>query len=90
MDNSLPDEQNNTLEIKLLNKLDQDEFESLCTITVNIDNSSPGITKTKTTKVPLTEYYEFSGYAPATKTYLYTWKRGESLPNSPKIFAIVS
>ena len=42
----------------------------------------------KTTKIPLTEYYEFYGYTPATKTYLYTWKSGESLPNSPKIFAI--
>ena len=88
MDNSLPDEQKNTLEIKLRHELDQDEFEALCTITINIDNSSPGITKKKTTKVPLTEYYEFNGYAPATKTYLYTWKKEESLPNSPKIFAI--
>ena len=87
MDNSLPDEKNNTLEIKLRHELDQDEFEALCIITVNIDNSSPGITKMKTTKVSLTKYYEFSGYTPATKTYLYTWKGKESLPNSPKIFA---
>lgn len=86
--NDLPDEKNNTLQIKLLHALDQDEFEALCTITINIDNSSPGITKMKTTKVPLTEYYKFYGYTPATKTYLYTWKSGESLPNSPKIFAV--
>lgn len=86
--NNLPDKPNNTLQIKLLNELDQSEFEALCTITVNIDNSSPGITRMKTTKVPLTEYYEFNGYTPATKTYLYTWKSGESLPNSPKIFAV--
>ena len=33
INNDLPDEQNNTLEIKLLNELDQDEFEALCTIT---------------------------------------------------------
>lgn len=85
---NLPDEKNNTLQIELLKELDQDEFEALCTITINIDNSTPGITKMKTTKVPLTQYYEFYGYTPATKTYLYTWKSGESLPNSPKIFAI--
>ena len=84
----LPDEQNNTLQIKLLNELDQDEFEALCTITINIDDSTPGITKRKTTKVPLTQYYKFNGYTPATKTYLYTWKDKESLPNSPKIFAM--
>ena len=55
----LPDEQNNTLQIKLLNELDQDEFEALCTITVNVDNSTAGITKRKTIKVPLTQYYKF-------------------------------
>nr|DAK97090.1 MAG TPA: Major capsid protein [Microviridae sp.] len=84
----LPDEKNNTLQIKLLKELDQNEFEALCTITVNIDNSTAGITKTKTTKVPLTQYYKFYGYTPATKTYLYTWKDEKPLPNSPKIFAI--
>ena len=88
IDYNLPDEQNNTLQIKLLKELDQDEFEALCTITVNIDNSTPGVTKMKTTKVPLIEYYKFYGYTPATKTYLYTWKGKSPLPNSPKIFAI--
>ena len=66
----LPDEKDNTLQIKLTKELDQDEFEALCTITVNIDNSSPGITKMKTTKVPLTTYYEFYGYTPAAKTHI--------------------
>ena len=85
IDYDLPDDQNNTLQIKLLNELNQDEFEALCTITVNIDNSTPGITKRKTTKVPLTQYYKFYGYTPATKTYLYTWKGEKPLTNSPKI-----
>ena len=88
MNNALPDAQNNTLQIRLLKELDQDEFEALCTITVNIDDSTAGITKKKTTKVPLTQYYEFYGYTPATTTYVYRWKNGEPLPNSPKIFAI--
>ena len=88
MDNSLPDEKNNTLEIKLLHELDQDEFEALCTITVNVDNSSPGITKMKTTKVSLTTYYKFDSYAPITKTYTYKWNKEGPLKNSPKIFAI--
>ena len=66
----LPNKPDNTLQIKLINELDQSEFEALCTITVNIDNSSAGITKMKTTKVPLTQYYKFYGYTPATKTYI--------------------
>ena len=85
----LPDEKDNTLQIKLRKELDQDEFEALCTITISIDDSTPGITKMKTTKVPLTKYYEFYGYTPATKTYLYTWKSGEPLPNSPKILPVI-
>jgi hypothetical protein len=88
INSSLPDEQNNVLQFKLLNELDQDEFEALCTITVNIDDSTPGITKMKTTKVRLTTYYKFESYAPATKTYTYKWNKEKSLPNSPKIFAI--
>ena len=88
IDYDLPDEQNNTLQIKLLKELDQEEFEALCTITINIDDSTAGITKMKTVKIPLTKYYKFYGYTPATKTYLYTWKGKEPLPNSPKIFAI--
>ena len=76
---NLPDEQNNTLQIQLLNKLDQDEFEALCTITINSDNSTPGITKMKTVKMPLTQYYEFYGYTPATKKirndYKTHWKK---------------
>ena len=42
----------------------------------------------KTVKAPLTKYYKFYGYTPTTKTYLYTWKGEESLPNSPAIFAV--
>ena len=57
-------------------------------MTVNIDDSTAGITKMKTVKVPLTKYYEFYGYTPAAKTYLYKWKGEESLPNSPAIFAV--
>ena len=68
IDYNLPDEQNNTLQIKLLKELDQDEFEALCTITVNIDDSTAGITKMKTIKIPLTEYYKFYGYTPTTDT----------------------
>ena len=88
MNYDLPDEKDNMLQIKLIKELNQDEFEALCTITVNIDNSTPGITKMKTVKVPLTQYYKFYGYTPAEKTYLYTWKGEKPLPNSPKIFAI--
>ena len=36
----LPDEQNNMLQIKLINELDQNEFEALCTITINIESAS--------------------------------------------------
>lgn len=87
LNNNLPDDKGNTLQIKLLDELDKDEFEALCTITVNVDNSTPGITKTRISKVPLTEYYKFYGYTPATKTYLYEWKREKPLEKSPKIFA---
>ena len=44
--------------------------------------------KTKTTTVPITEYYEFYGYAPAVKKYIYKWKLGESLPSNPRIFGV--
>ena len=49
IDSALPDEKDNILQLKLINELDQDELESLCTITVSIDDSTPGITKMKTT-----------------------------------------
>jgi len=36
MNIKMPDEKNNTIQIKLLKELDRDEFEALCTITANI------------------------------------------------------
>ena len=85
---SLPDSQNNCLFIKLKEEILREEFESLCTITINAYSGSPGIYETKTTTVPLTQYYEFYGYASATKTYVYRWKLDESLPSNPKIFKV--
>ena len=86
LSNNLPDETNNVLQFTLLEEIDQDEFESKCQITISVDDSTPGITKMKTTTVPLTNYYAFQSYTPLTKTYTYKWDLKESLPNSPKIF----
>ena len=85
---SLPDDQNNCLFITLKEKIPREEFESLCTIIINVYSGSPGIYETKTTTVPLTQYYEFYGYTSTTKTYVYKWKLGESLPMNPKIFNV--
>lgn len=85
---NLPDDKDNCLFITLKDEMNQEEFESLCEITTNIYSGSPGIYETKTTKVPLTEYYEFYGYSSTIKRYIYKWKLGESLPMSPKIFSV--
>ena len=85
---NLPDDPDNCLYIVLKDEMGQEEFESLCTITTNIYSGSPGIFETKTTTVPITEYYEFYGYAPAVKRYIYKWKLGESLPSGPRIFSV--
>ena len=85
---NLPDDSNNCLYTTLKDEIGQEEFESLCTITTNIYSGSPGIFETKTTTVPLTEYYEFYAYAPAVKRYTYKWKLGESLPSNPRIFSV--
>ena len=85
---NLPDDPNNSLFITLKDEMNREEFESLCEITTNIYSGSPGVYETKTTKVPLTQYYEFYGYASAIKRYIYKWKLGESLPMSPKIFSV--
>ena len=85
---SLPDDKDNCLFITLKDEMGREEFESLCEITTNIYSGSPGVYKTKTTKVPLTQYYEFYGYASAVKRYIYKWKLGESLTMSPKIFSV--
>ena len=85
---NLPDDPNNCLYITLKDEMGREEFESLCEITTNIYSGSPGVYETKTTTVPLTQCYEFYGYASATKSYAYKWKLGESLPMNPRIFAI--
>lgn len=85
---NIPNKTNNCLYITIKEEMMQGEFESLCTLTINTNASSPGITKTKTTTVPLTQYFKFYGYAPAEKKYIYQWKNEETLPTSTKIFAV--
>lgn len=85
---NIPNKTNNCLYITIKEEMMQGEFESLCTLTINTNASSPGITKTKTTTVPLTQYFKFYGYAPAEKKYIYQWKNEETLPTSTKMFAV--
>lgn len=61
------------------NSMDQKEFEALTTITVRVDQSTPGYTSEKTIETPLTQFFEFISYTPATLTYNYAIKNGIEL-----------
>lgn len=88
IDEKLPVKTKQCLYITLKEEMLQDEFESLCTLTMNINASSPGIYQTKTTTVPLTQYFKFYGYIPTQKTYIYEWKGSNALPTSTRVFAV--
>jgi hypothetical protein len=61
------------------NSMDQNEFEALTTVTVRVDQSTPGYTSEKTIETPLTQFFEFISYTPATLTYNYAIKVGTEL-----------
>lgn len=88
LNEDLPNKTNNSLYITLKEEMLQEEFESLCTLTININTGSPGIDERKTITVPLTKYYKFSGYTPLEKKYTYKWKEEITSSSTPKIFAI--
>ena len=52
--------------------LDQKEFEANTTIEIRRNTSTPGLTQYEIVKVPITQVLKFSGYTPATNTYIYT------------------
>lgn len=61
------------------NSMDQNEFEALTRITIRVDQSTPGYTSEKTIETPLTQFFEFISYTPATLTYRYAIKNGIEL-----------
>jgi hypothetical protein len=61
------------------NSMDQNEFEALTRITVRVNQSTPGYTSEKTIETPLTQFFEFISYTPATLTYNYAIKNGIEL-----------
>jgi hypothetical protein len=80
-----------SIEIKLFanNEMSQDEFEARTTIKLKVNQSTPGFYKSQIITVPLTQYFEFEGYTPATLTYKYAIKAGLEI-SQLSILAIIT
>lgn len=71
----------NRIEIKLDPGfiMDKNEFEANTTITIKEKTSTPGLTKYRIKKYPITQLLQFVSYAPTTNSYTYIIKTSTGL-----------
>lgn len=71
----------NRIEIQLNSEftMDKNEFEASTTISIRENNSTPGLTRYKIKKYPITQFLQFVSYTPDTNSYTYILKQTEGL-----------